>query len=89
MLFESFEEVYLGKILLIALYSLLCTVDTSVDHFYIGENEFEIDSFDVAQRIDTSVNVDDIRILKAAYNMNDSIDLTDVSKELISQTFAL
>ena len=33
--------------------------------------------------------MDHIRIFKAAYHMNNGIHFTDISQELISQTFAL
>ena len=86
---QSLKEVYLRKVLLIALGSLLCAVDTSVHHFDIGEDKLQIDGLDVAERIDASVNVDDIGVLEASYNVNDGVNLTDIRKELISKTFAL
>ena len=33
--------------------------------------------------------MDDVRILKAAYHVNDRIDLTDIGKELVSKALTL
>ena len=86
---EPFEELDLCKVLLVALCSLFSAVDTSVDHFNIGEDELEVDSLDVAEGIDAAVNVDYVGILEAAYNVNDSVYLAYIGKELVSETFAL
>ena len=86
---ESFKEVYFGEIFFIALNCFFGTVDTSVNNFDIREDEFKVDRFDITKRIDTSVNVDDIGILETSYNVNYSVNLTDICEELVSKTFTL
>ena len=89
MRFKSLQKFKLCLILFIPLDKLLCAVNPSFKKLHIGENKLQIDSLDISFGVDISVNVNDVRILKASYNMNDSVHLTDICKEFISQTLAL
>ena len=89
MLFQAFEEIYLCLIFLIALDHFLSAVYPAVDKLDIGEDKLQVDSFDISAGVDVSVHVNDIVVLKAADNMNDSVHLADIRQEFVSQTLAL
>ena len=55
----------------------------------IGQNEFGVDYFDVADRIDRSANMVDIIVRKASDHLNNRIDFPDMAKKLVAETFAL
>ena len=59
--------------------SLTGLCHTTFQNFQIGENQFQIDGFNITERINASVNVYHIRILKAAYHMHNRIHFTDVA----------
>ena len=86
---ESFKEFNLSGLVLIAFKRLLSAVDTAFNHLYIGEDKFKVDSFDVTLRINAAVNMDNVSALKAAYNVNDSVNLADICKELVTEALAL
>ena len=62
--------------------------NTALKYLKIGKNQLKIDGFDVTERINAAVYVDDIRIFKASDNVNDSIYLTDVRKKLVSKALS-
>ena len=88
MIFQSFKKINFRKVLFVAFCELFCSVDTSVDHFYIGKNQLQINCFNISCRIDLTVDMNDINIFKAAYNVNDSVNFTDISQKLVAQAFA-
>jgi hypothetical protein len=49
-------------------------------------NDYPIDIID---RVYPSVNMNNIGILKTAYDMNYSLDLSDMSEELVSEALTL
>ena len=57
--------------------------------FQVGQAQFRIDRFDVADRVDGAVDVGDVRVFKAADDFSDGIGFTDVAEELVAQAFAL
>ena len=79
----------LGGKRLVALHSLLCAVDSSLNHFHIREDKLKVYSFKVTEGINRAVNVNDILVLKATNDVNDSVHLTNVRKELVSKTLTL
>ena len=63
--------------------------NSSLQDLKIRENELQVDSLNITDRVDASIYVNYIGILKTAYYMNDCINFTDVCKELVSKTFSL
>ena len=55
----------------------------------ISEQEFGFNGFDVAQRIDRTVHMGDVVVLKAAHNLKDGGAFADVAEELVAEAFAL
>ena len=51
--------------------------------------EFAVDDLLVAYRIDTSVNMYDVRVFETAEYMEDGVGLADVCKELVAESFSL
>ena len=56
--------------------------------FQVGQAEFRVDRFDVADRVDGAVDVSDVRVFEAADDFSDGIGFTDVAEEFIAQAFA-
>ena len=54
----------------------------------MSDYEFHIDRLDITDRIHFAVNVYNIRIVKASYNMDYGFDLTDMSEKFVSQSLA-
>ena len=63
--------------------------NAALQHFQISKDQFQVDGLNIAQRIDTAVDVNDIFILKTAHDMDDGIHLADIGQELIAKSFAL
>ncbi len=54
--------------------------DTAFQKLHIGEDKLQVDGFDIAERIDAAVYMDNIWILKATDNVYDRVYLTDIGK---------
>ena len=54
----------------------------------VGEHELGVDDVDVADGIDGSGDVMDVRVFEAADDLHDRIDFADVGQELVPQSFA-
>ena len=63
--------------------------DSSIKDLHIGEDQFKIDGLDITCRINRSIYVNNIGILEATYHMHDCINLTDICKELVSESLTL
>jgi hypothetical protein len=88
--FESLQqrELRLG-LLVAALRFLLGLVDAFRDGVEVGEHELGGDHLDVAHRVDATHGVNDVRILEAAHDLDDGVDLADVGEKLVAEAFAL
>jgi hypothetical protein len=53
----------------------------------IAQDEFRVDDFDVADRIDRAGDMVDVVVLKTAYDLNDRIDFADVGQKLVAEAF--
>ena len=51
---------------------------TLLDGFHIGKNQFKVNGFNIPYRIDGTVYMDDVVIIKAADNMDDCVHFPDV-----------
>ena len=77
--------------LLVASYpsSFFNLLDTGFYSLQILQLKFGIDYLLIANRIYRTVNVYNIAVIEATQYVNDSIALTNISQELVAQTFAL
>ena len=66
----------------------LQSVEAFLQGSEVGEDQLGIDDLDVANGIDRAADVMDIATFKAAYNLDDSINLSDVTEELVPEPFA-
>lgn len=55
----------------------------------IGEDEFQIDDFDIASGVHGSVHMNDIVVTEAAHHMHDRVGHANVGQELVAQASAL
>jgi len=55
----------------------------------VGEDQFQIDDFDIAPGVDAVGDVNDVVILEAAHHVGDGVGLADVGEELVAQAFTL
>ena len=65
----------------------LYLLDTTLDRFQVFQLKFIVDDFFVADRIYTSVYVCHVNVVEATEYMDNSVCLTDIGKELVSQSF--
>ena len=84
---EQFE--FGNDFLVTGLDRFLLALAALLDAFQIGEDEFSVDDFDIAHRIDRIHDVFDVRVLEAADHLDDGVHFADVAEELVAQTFAL
>ena len=56
-------------------------------HLEVGEHQLGIDDVDVANEIDRSRDVMDVRVLETTDHLHDGIDFADVGQELVPQSF--
>ena len=79
----------MSLIFLIALDELFSFINSALEHFNVREDKLEVDCLYIARGVNTAVNVDNVSVFKAAYNVNDSVALADISEEFVAQTLAL
>ena len=57
--------------------------------FKVRQNKFRINDFDVTNRINTSLHMVNVRILKTTHHMHDRIHLANVTQKLVPQSLTL
>ncbi len=62
--------------------------NTALEYLKVGEDQLKVDGLDITERINAAVYVDNVRILEASDNVNDSVYLTDIGKELVSKSLS-
>ena len=68
---------------------LLYLLYPALNGLQILELQFGIDHLFVTNRINTAVHMNHVAVVKAPQHMNDSIRLTDIGEELVSQTLTV
>ena len=87
--FELGENGVLGHALLVAALHVLGHAGAAfLDAVEVGEGEFGGDGFDVAHGVHVAGHVMDVRIFKAADDLDDGIHFANVGEEFIAETFA-
>ncbi|MNW57272.1 hypothetical protein D3C74_350640 [compost metagenome] len=86
---ESFLDPFKHfNFLLILLVAALHIFTGAVNSFFhtiqVSQNQLQINRLNVADRVDFTINVSNILILKAANDMNNRIHLTDMSQKFVS-----
>ena len=87
---QSFQEriFFYGFLIRTAARLHFYLVHTVLHRFHVGHYQFKIDGFNIVNGVDFVVNMGDVAVFKATYNVHDCVYFTDVGKELIAQTFA-
>lgn len=67
-----------------ALLQLAAALQLLFHRFFVFEYQFQVDRFDVADRIDFAVDVDYVRIFKAAHDMQHRVDAFDRAEERVA-----
>ena len=88
MCFYLLKEIKLFSSFFVHAGSLGNLCNSSLQDLKIRENKLQVDSLNITDRINASIYVNYIGILKTAYYMNDCINFTDICKELISKPFS-
>ena len=87
---QFFDDRHLGLRSLVAgAHAFLQPVAPFFQRGDVGEDEFGVDDFDVAHRIDRAADVMNVRVLETAHDLHDRIDFADVAEELIAESLAL
>ena len=63
--------------------------NTAFQHFEVGKDQFKVDRLNVAQRIYTSVHMDDIVVVEAPHNVDNGVHFPDIGQELVAESLAL
>ena len=87
-LFDALQQIQLPSRFLVIFRGAHRLRDTTLNHFQISEDQFEVDRLDIAQRIDAPVNVHNVIILKTAHDMHDRVHLTDIREKLVAEALA-
>ena len=75
--------------LVAALGRLAGLVDAPLDHLKVGHDQLRVDDLNVAQRIGRALDMRDVRVFKAADDVNDRVAAADVREELVAEPLAL
>src|ERR1035438_8059110 len=59
------------------------------DGLQVREDQFCGDDLNVPHRINVPGDVDDVRVLEAAHNVNERVHLADVAEELVAETLSM
>ena len=86
---HALQNSYFSRCRFVALERFFRAGKASFDDFDIGEDKLQVYRFDIAHGIYISVDMDDIRVVKATHEMHDGIDLADMREKFISQSLAL
>ena len=60
-----------------------------LDGLQVGQHQFGRHDLDVAHRVNVAGDVDDVRVFKAAHDLDERIHFADVAEELVAQALAL
>ena len=63
--------------------------DAFFEAFEVGQEEFGLDHFGIGDRVDLVGDMLDVVILEATQDVDDRVDLADVTEELVAEPFAL
>ena len=61
--------------------------NSSVQNLDIREDQLQVNCLNISCRINGTIHMNDIRVLEAAYHMNNGVYLTDICQKLVSQPF--
>ncbi len=86
---QLLEKIALFREILVDFGILADSGVAALEHFKICENQFQIDGLNVTDRVNAAVHMDNVRVLKAADDMDDGIAFTDIGKELVAKAFTL
>ena len=89
MIVQALEHFDFRIVLFVALCELLGTLNAALQQLHIRHNQLQIDGLNVALRVNAALNMNDVRVVKAANNMHDGIHFSDMRQELVAQAFAL
>ena len=62
--------------------------DPSLQHFQVRKNQLHVNRLNISKRVDGSIYMDNITVFKAPHDMDNSIHLTNVGKELVSKSLS-
>ena len=86
---QTLQQIKLGRLVLVISRCTANLVHPLLQNFQICEDEFQIDGFNIPDRVYAAVHMDDIRVFKAAHDMDNRIALADVCKELVAESLTL
>ena len=62
--------------------------NSSVQNLDIREDQLQVNRLNISCRINGTIHMDDVRILKTTHYMNNGIYFTDICKELVTKSFS-
>ena len=88
MCFECLQKIQLLCKLLVVSCPACSLCNSALQDLQVRENQLQINGLDIAYRINRTIHMDYVRILKAAHDMHNRIDLSDIGQKLVAQSFA-
>ena len=82
------EKVKLCLVFFVCFQQLMRFIDTPLDQLNIRKDQFQIDGFYISFGIYAAFYMNDIVVIKAAYNVDDCVDFADIGQEFIAQPFS-
>ena len=76
-----------SRFLVAAARPLLHRDRTPFEAVEIGQHQLGFDGFDIADRVDRTLDMHDIAVIETAHDMGDRIDLADVPEKLVAKPF--
>src|SRR5207237_9154850 len=73
-----------ARLLLAATDTLLHRDGAALEAVEIGEHQLGLDRLDIADRIDRALDMHDVVVLEAAYDMADRIDFAEMTENLLA-----
>ena len=79
----------LSGVTLLNLHSLLQTRNSVLQSLQVRQNQLSVNGLHIGGGVDLAVHVNDVRVIKRTHHLRDSVRLTNVREELITQALTL
>ncbi|BAI64405.1 UDP-N-acetylglucosamine enolpyruvyl transferase [Rothia mucilaginosa DY-18] len=88
-LLRSLISLQLSGVTLLNLHSLLQTRNSVLQSLQVSQNQLSVNGLHIGGGVDLAVHVNDVRVIKRTHHLRDSVRLTNVREELVTQALTL
>ena len=86
---KALENLGLVQEFLVALGVFVCLFDAALDHLHVGHDKLKVNDLNITLGVCAALDMDDILIVEAAHDMDDSVGVAYIRQELVAQSLAL